>query len=364
MKKIKFGFIMLLMMVLLGMGGTPQETRAEAATLTNVMNAPKAKAGKWVITAKGYRYKFTATGKYAKSVWRKIDGNIYFFKSDGYLKTGFKTYGSKKYYLNKQGILQTGWVTVGGKKYYFSKKTGAALTGKQKIGSVYYYFSKNSKKLGQRLTGWIKISGAYYYFQPSNGAMAVSQKIGNYYVDANGRRKTSTTNNSSTADSTTKTGTVDVWVGDSRTVGLGQAKGISSKCIAKVGAGYSWYTSGALAQLKKKLKSKPTATVVLNFGVNDVANISSYITAYRNLIKKYPKAHIYIMSVNPIDSKYSGYVTNSKIKAFNKKMKTAFSARYIDCYSYLVKNGYSTHDGLHYTNSTYKKIYKFVLGKV
>ena len=45
-------------------------------------------------------------------------------------------------------------------------------------------------------------------------------------------------------------------------------------------------------------------------------------------------------------------------------MKNAFSTRYIDCYSYLVKKGYSTHDGLHYTASTYKKIYNFVVSKV
>ncbi len=317
MRKFKLGFIMLLMLVLLGIGNTSQATRAEAATLTNVMNAPKIKAGNWVITAKGYRYKFTSTGKYAKSMWRKINGNIYFFKSDGYLKTGFKKYRSHRYYFNKQGVLQT---------------------------------------------GWIKINGAWYYFKPSNGAMAVNCKVGNYYVDANGCRKTTSTN---TDNTTAKTGKVDVWVGDSRTVGLGQAKGISSKCIAQVGAGYSWYKSTALAKLKKKLKSKPRATVVLNFGVNDVANINRYISAYKTLIKKYPKAHIYIMSVNPIDSKYTaGYVSNSKIKTFNKKMKNAFSTRYIDCYSYLVKKGYSTHDGLHYTASTYKKIYNFVVSKV
>lgn len=373
MKKTKFIVVLTLMCMLLGFGGVPGNEKVQAA-LTNVMKAPKAKAGTWIMKPKGYQYRYKATGKFAKNVWCKIDGSIYYFKSNGYLQTGWKTYNKNKYYFNSEGVLQTGWKTVNGKRYYLKKTTGAAATGKVKIGSKYYYFSS----AGVRQTGWKKVGGYYYYFYPDNGSMAVNAKVGKYYVDKNGRRTsagTSTVNNSDSA--LKKTGQVDYFVGDSRTVGVAVSVGgvsnketvISGKYIAKVGAGYSWYCSTALPKLKAKLKSKPSATVVLNFGVNDIDNYSKYITAYRKLIKAYPKARIYIMSVNPIGSKYTwGYYScstmRSKVKTFNSKMKAAFPNRYIDCYTYLNKNGFSTTDGIHYTAATYKKIYKYILTKV
>lgn len=105
--------------------------------------------------------------------------------------------------------------------------------------------------------------------------------------------------------------------------------------------------------------------MVLNFGVNDHVNITKYINSYKKLLKAYPEANIYFMSVNPIDSKYTaGYVSNAKINSFNKKLKAAFPQRYIDVNSYLKKKGFKTVDGLHYTAATYKKIYNYVLSKV
>lgn len=360
MKKTKFAVILALMCMMLGFGGGAEKTTVQAA-LTNVMKAPKAKAGTWVVQSMGYRYRYDATRKFAKSKWLKIDGNIYYFKSNGYLQTGWKTYNKKKYYFNEYGILQTGWKTINGKRYYLSKTTGAAATGKTKVGSKYYYFSS----AGVKQTGWKKIGGYYYYFQPSNGSMAVNKKIGNYYVGSNGRRTTAkTTPSKKSPAKTTKTGKVDYFVGDSRTVGMGIATGKSSKCIAKVGEGYNWYVSTAEKKLKAKLKKKPTATVVINFGINDLGNYKKYIARYKKLLKAYPKAHIYFMSVNPFRTGYGWNCTTSGVKTFNKAIKNAFPNNYIDCYSYLVKKGYSTVDGLHYTTATYKKIYNFILTKV
>lgn len=334
--------------------------QAEAATLKNVMNAPKASAGKLLKEEKGVRYRFTKSGNYAKSRWLKISGKIYYFKKDGYAQTGWKTYNKKKYYFSSEGKLQTGWKTIGGKKYYFWKSkqelSGSAATGLAKISSASYYFSSN----GVMQTGWKKIGKYYYYFRPSTGKMAKSTTVDGYKIDKNGHRTGKASSNTST-DTTKGNSSVQIWVGDSRTVGLGSVKGISSKCIAKVGAGYSWYVSTAEPQLKQKLKKNPEATVILNFGVNDIGNASKYVTKYKALVKKYPKAHFYFMSVNPIDSKYTaGYVSNSMIQSFNKKLKKAFPASYIDTYSYLKKNGFSTVDGLHYTSATYKKIYTYV----
>ncbi|MDO5541143.1 MAG: GDSL-type esterase/lipase family protein [Eubacteriales bacterium] len=365
MKKTKFAVVLTLMCILLGFGGIPGNAKVQAA-LSNVMKAPNAKAGTWIMKSKGYQYRYKATGKFAKNVWCKIDGNIYYFKSNGYLQTGWKVYNKNRYYFNNQGVLQTGWKTLNGKKYYLKKTTGAAAIGKVKIGSRYYYFSST----GARQTGWRKVEGYYYYFYPDNGSMAVNTKIGKYYVDKNGRRTSANTSTVNTGESALKkTGKVDYFVGDSRTVGMGAANGKSSQCIAKVGEGYNWYCSTALPKLKARLKKKPAATVVLNFGVNDIDNYSKYIAAYKKLIKAYPKAKIYIMSVNPIGKKYTwGYYSCStmraKVKTFNNKMKAAFPNRYIDCYTYLNKNGFSTVDGIHYTTATYKAIYKYILTKV
>lgn len=359
MKRKKSLFFALLIAVMVCFGTCMVSVSAEAA-VTNVMKSPKAKAGKLVKNTKGIRYQYTDTKKYARKEWLNISGKIYYFTSTGYARTGWLTYNSRKYYFNKNGKLVTGWLTSGGHKYYIWKNkdrfSGSAAMGKVKIGSYYYCFS--SKCI--MLTGWRKISGQYYYFYKSTGRMAVNAEIGSYYVDASGR-KTDNPNDSELV----KTGKVDWWVGDSRTVGLGIVKGISSKCIAKVGEGYSWFISSAEATLKKKLKADPDATVVFNFGVNDINNISKYISRYRKLMAAYPKAHFYFLSVNPIDSKYTaGYVSNSKIKAFNKKLKAAFPQNYIDTYTFLVNDGFSTVDGLHYTTSTYKLIYNYVLKKV
>ncbi len=357
MKKNRLILMIAFFLFAVGISGFMAGTRVQAASLQNVINAPQAKSGQWVIATKGYRYRYT-NGQYAKKAWLKIDGEIYYFKSTGYLQTGWKTYQKKRYYFDNMGMLVIGWKTIGSSKYYFLKKYGYAATGKTKIAGKYYYF--NSKGVMQ--TGWKKIGNYYYYFKKSNGSMAVSQKVGKYTVDSKGRRVTGTTE-------TEKTGTVNYFIGDSRTIGMGEATGTSSKCIAAVSMGYSWYVSTAEAKLKTKLKKHPTATVVLNLGVNDLGNCSSYITKYKALMKAYPKAKIYIMSVNPVDSKFTwGYYSYStmvsKIKSFNKQMKAAFSNNYIDCYTYLTKNKFTTVDGLHYDKATYKKIYNYILTQV
>ncbi|MGN0354577.1 MAG: hypothetical protein ACI4EI_05835 [Muricoprocola sp.] len=379
MKTKRTVMIILFLLLVFGTAAASPAPGAEAAALTNVMKAPTAKEGNWVISAKGYRYKYKANGQYAKSCWLKIGGNIYYFKSNGYLQTGWKTYNGRRYHFDGQGALVTGWKEISGKKYYFWKDkkelSGSAAVGKVVIASHYYYFDAS----GAMQTGWIRIGNHDYYFKPSNGSMAVNTTVGKYKVDKDGKRITSSSTDITDVpsniaiDNQEKTGKVDCWVGDSRTVGMAIAKGnsiagdtiMTAKWIAKTGAGYSWYKSTAEARVKALLKKKPTMTIVFNFGVNDLANIDNYIAAYQKLMEEYPKAHIYIMSVNPTDSaKYHGYATNTAIKSFNKKMKAAFPNHYINTFSYITKKGFESNDGLHYLASTYKLIYDYVLTKV
>lgn len=371
MRKLRAIIVTALMCLVMSLGAGTFGSQVQAASPANVMKAPKAKAGRWVIKPGGYQYRFKHNNKYAKNTWLKIDGHIYYFKDNKYLQTGLKTYRNKRYYFNSQGQLYTGWKKLGKNKFYFSKSTGAAVTGKVKIASKYYYFS--SKGIMQ--TGWQKLGKYYYYFSPSNGSMLVNQKVpgSKFYVDKYGRRSTAVSaagpNNGQSPAVPAKSGSVDIFVGDSRTVGMGAATGKSSKCIAKIGQGYDWYVSTAEPQLKKKLKKNPAATVVINLGVNDVGNYKNYISRYKKLLQSFPKAKIYFMSINPVDSKYNwGWLScsqmKSSIKKFNSELKKAFPTRYIDCYTYLTKEGFSTRDGIHYSNATYKRIYTYILKQV
>ena len=145
-----------------------------------------------------------------------------------------------------------------------------------------------------------------------------------------------------------------LFVGDSRTVGLDDCvSGISSK--AKVGAKVD-YLQSVLSEVTKTRKKN----VIFNFGVNDLGNINKYIKVYKSLPKEFIKNNnVIIMSVNPTDgSKYGSW--NTDIDKFNKKMKANLPSgvKYLDTNSTLKKEGFSTRDGVHYKEVTYKRIAK------
>lgn len=145
-----------------------------------------------------------------------------------------------------------------------------------------------------------------------------------------------------------------LFVGDSRTVGLDACvSGISSK--AKVGAKVD-YLQSILSDVTKTRKKN----VIFNFGVNDLGNINKYITVYKSFPKDFIKNNnVIIMSVNPTDgSKYGSW--NTDIDKFNAKMKKNLPSgvKYLDTNSTLKKEGFSTRDGVHYKEVTYKRIAK------
>ena len=147
-----------------------------------------------------------------------------------------------------------------------------------------------------------------------------------------------------------------LFVGDSRTVGLDEAvDGISS--IAKVGAKVT-YLQSVLGDVTKTRGKN----VIFNFGVNDLGNISKYISVYKSLPKEFiQNNNVIIMSVNPTDGdKYGSW--NTDIDKFNKKMKANLPSgvKYLDTNSTLKKEGFSTRDGVHYKAVTYKRIAQLV----
>lgn len=158
-----------------------------------------------------------------------------------------------------------------------------------------------------------------------------------------------------------------ILVGDSRTVAMKEAMSSSADStvyIAKEGEGYKWFQETGLAELKSALAESPSKTVVFNLGVNDVENISLYLTLYKELVQTYPDAAFYFMSVNPVNEEKTKGITNAQIQNFNGSLQEIFSTRYLDCYNYLIQNGFDTVDGLHYTQDTSKAIHQFLTDQI
>lgn len=165
-----------------------------------------------------------------------------------------------------------------------------------------------------------------------------------------------------------------MFIGDSRTVGMQQALKSSHydltniRFTAKVGQGYSWFADQtSLSQLA------PTI-LILNLGVNDLGNAARYQALYTDYATTcWKDAPIYIVSVNPVCNPCSS-VTNQQIQDFNQSMQDWITAcntdagytriHYIDTYSYLRQTGFSSSDGLHYSASTYTRIYAYILEQI
>lgn len=375
--------------------------------------ANKLSSGEFQKSSKGLRFR-GQDGKYLKDVWCAIGGKIYYFDPSGYAGSGWFRYqnkryyagadgavyaakwltkGSKRYYLKKNGVrAEAEWVKKGGKYYYFDP-AGLLVTSKQiQTGGKYYYVDKEGVrrtncwltmknkryffgKDGVRYQSkWIKYNGKYYYLQ-KNGVMASEAWVGDYYVGADGARMTDCVVDSYYLDAQGKRTKILKFsgdyliVGDSRVVGMEMAVSTNkAKFIGKVSMGYSWLNSYAGPLVRCYLAGNPKLKVVFAFGLNDLANIERYISYYRSLMKDFPNANIYFLSVNPVaeaTAAAAGYtVKNSQVKPFNAALKKAFGSQYLNCYSYLIKHGFSATDGIHYTAGTYQKIYDYIAKKI
>ena len=260
------------------------------------------------------------------------------------------TYKGEYYYVNRTGVrLANTWLVKGGKRYY--------ITGSGK-------FLRKS---------WMKSQGKYYYLGV-DGAVLTNCWIGSYYVGSNGARLTNCVKDGWYLDETGRksyqvfTGRY-VFVGDSRMVGMeNYVPSTDTLYIAKVGMGYDWMVETADETLRQQLRARPELKVVFGFGVNDPDYIEKYITYYRQLMKDFPDTKFYFLSVNPVDeakeAKYGYQMKNTVIESFNRRLYLAFHTKYINSYAYLRSSGFSTVDGVHYTQATYRKLRNFILTKI
>ena len=160
-------------------------------------------------------------------------------------------------------------------------------------------------------------------------------------------------------------GTPYVFVGDSRTVQLQMAVGSTDKAyIAQVGEGYTYFKNTALPAISNYAGAG--TSLIINFGVNDLANASKYITLVNNNIDAWTEAGItvYYAAVTPVGNCTT--VTNSQIESFNSKLQSELDPRvkWMDGYSYLTQTGFSTPDGLHYSADTYRSLYAYYMSVI
>ena len=157
-----------------------------------------------------------------------------------------------------------------------------------------------------------------------------------------------------------------VFMGDSLTVGLGQAvSGITT--YATVGQTV-W--DGAKEHADKIISAKPSM-IIISYGTNDAGydNPSKYVNEFKSLITKFknaiPNVQIYINKLFPGNTSKpkctSGYKTAIKnIPTLNGKLSeiAAAGATVIDCTSVINVDSHYSEDGLHLLPAGYKAWYE------
>ena len=111
-----------------------------------------ASSGTWI--SSGSSWKFKVGGSYLTNCFQNIDGEIYYFDSNGLCAKGWKTIGGKKYYFNNDCQMLLRWKRIDGKKYYFDPVSGYMHTGWE----------------------WVAEKGAWYYLDPGTGVMVTGTR--------------------------------------------------------------------------------------------------------------------------------------------------------------------------------------------
>ena len=148
---------------------------------------PKGTATRAEVSAMLSRYiKLTITPETAQGFAIDDVGKYHCYK-DGKAMTGKQTINGMVYFFDESGVLQTGWVKDGNRwRYYDGAKAHKGwlhlkTDGEEKI----YYLNKEGLLESGK---WVKIDGKWYYFYP-DGTLAVNTQIDGYEIDSKGVRK-------------------------------------------------------------------------------------------------------------------------------------------------------------------------------
>ena len=127
--------------------------------------------GAWTWGARGWWYRY-ADGTYPANTAKTIDGQVYRFDADGYMRTGWVFEQGAWYYHALSGAQATGWVLDGVSWYYLTPGSGQMATGWVEDGSHWYYLIPTN---GKMKTGWHYEDGSWYYLKPGSGQMATGR---------------------------------------------------------------------------------------------------------------------------------------------------------------------------------------------
>lgn len=158
----------------------------------------------------------------------------------------------------------------------------------------------------------------------------------------------------------TKTEGKLIFIGDSRTEAMRDAVDDDSIWSCKSSMGYDWMSSTGVPDIEDEI-DEYTAVIIL-MGVNDVHNINNYVNYINNKANEWAGigAKTYFVSVGPVEN--DKYTSNIQIESFNSEMEeNLVGVTFIDVYSYLTEEGFSTLDGIHYTDSVSRDIYDYIL---
>lgn len=148
-----------------------QDPHAVTSTTVKVSSDATPAQGQWAWGARGWRYRY-ADGTYPTNTSKTIDGKVYRFDADGYMRTGWVFEQGSWYYHALSGAQVTGWVLDGVSWYYMDPGTGAMATGWVTVGSHSYYLDPQT---GAMKTGWLKDGDSWYYLKPGSGQMATGR---------------------------------------------------------------------------------------------------------------------------------------------------------------------------------------------
>ena len=144
--------------------------------------------------------------------------------------------------------------------------------------------------------------------------------------------------------------------------------------ISKGGTGYDWMSETAYPRLIttiqniRKSSDKPVA-VLFNHGINDLRGTNIVIDPYITFMnEKAPELLSYncspfYMSANPSNSvqmngKFSNLTDMNAVRTFNTKIQEQLhDYTYMDLYAWMMKYGFRSDDGLHYSEATDRRYF-------
>lgn len=128
--------------------------------------------------------------------------------------------------------------------------------------------------------------------------------------------------------------------------------------------GLDWMQQTGIPNIENNIQEG--SSLVILMGVNDLYQANNYISYLNSNATSWKNrgANIYFVSVNPTEGSYNSL--NTDIDKFNQRLRSGLTSNitYIDTNSYLKSNGFSTTDGLHYTNDTYNDIYNYIKSRI